>query len=456
MKTATNAQSKPRMMRLWPMVLLMLAALVLAGWWLLRSRAAGSQTASTVETATVARSPFRVSVSGSGTLEAVQTLEVKPRVNGVVLQLPKVGERVQKGQLIARLDPTDYQRTLENAQLALKKAQANLEALRANQASAEATSRQSLASAEVAYANASRDLQSARDNLEATQKLYDAGGTSLQSLQQAKDAYAKAQASLESARVNLETARRSLALKGASNAQELKNAQLAVQQAQLEVKTAQQNLAATEIYAPFSGLVAEVNGQVGSVGVGATNSNSSALLTLIDISSVNLPLQIDESEIAKVRVGQKVEVSLDAFSDESFQGVVTQISPQAKVVSNIAVFYVTVNIPNPEQKLKPGMTAEGEILIQEIPDALLIPKRAVQTVRGRGYVEVLKADGSQETVRVVLGPDDGVNQVVIEGLEPGQRVVLPTRRASGSSSSGQQRQGGGFGLPLRIPAGGGR
>lgn len=456
MKTATNAQSKPRMMRLWPMVLLTLAALVLAGWWLLRSRAAGSQTASTVETATVARSPFRVSVSGSGTLEAVQTLEVKPRVNGVVLQLPQVGERVQKGQLIARLDPTDYQRTLENAQLALKKAQANLEALRANQASAEATSRQSLASAEVAYANASRDLQSARDNLEATQKLYDAGGTSLQSLQQAKDAYAKAQASLESARVNLETARRSLALKGASNAQELKNAQLAVQQAQLEVKTAQQNLAATEIYAPFNGLVAEVNGQVGSVGVGATNSNSSALLTLIDISSVNLPLQIDESEIAKVRVGQKVEVSLDAFSDESFQGVVTQISPQAKVVSNIAVFYVTVNIPNPEQKLKPGMSAEGEILIQEIPDALLIPKRAVQTVRGRGYVEVLKADGSQETVRVVLGPDDGVNQVVIEGLEPGQRVVLPTRRASGSSSSGQQRQGGGFGLPLRIPAGGGR
>jgi HlyD family secretion protein len=444
------------MMRLWPMVLLTLAALVLAGWWLLRSRAAGSQTASTVETATVARSPFRVSVSGPGTLEAVQTLEVKPRVNGVVLQLPKVGERVQKGQLIARLDPTDYQRTLENAQLALKKAQANLEALRANQASAEATSRQSLASAEVAYANASRDLQSARDNLEATQKLYDVGGASLQSLQQAKDAYAKAQASLESARVNLETARRSLALKGASNAQELKNAQLAVQQAQLEVKTAQQNLAATEIYAPFNGLVAEVNGQVGSVGVGATNSNSSALLTLIDISSVNLPLQIDESEIAKVRVGQKVEVSLDAFSDESFQGVVTQISPQAKVVSNIAVFYVTVNIPNPEQKLKPGMSAEGEILIQEIPDALLIPKRAVQTVRGRSYVEVLKADGSQETVRVVLGPDDGVNQVVIEGLEPGQRVVLPTRSASGSSSSGQQRQGGGFGLPLRIPAGGGR
>ncbi|WP_018467680.1 efflux RND transporter periplasmic adaptor subunit [Calidithermus timidus] len=452
----TNARPKPRITRLWPAFLLILAVLSLAGWWLLRSRATNTQTTSTNETATVARSAFRVSVSGPGTLEAVQTLEVKPKVNGVVLQLPEVGERVQKGQLIARLDPTDYQRALENAQLALQKAQANLEALRANQASTEAAGRQSVTSAEVAYANASRDLQSARDNLEATQKLYDVGGTSLQSLQQAKDAYAKAQASLESARVNLETARQSLSLKASSGAQDLKNAQLAVQQAQLEVKTAQENLAATKIYAPFSGVVAEVNGQVGSVGVGATNSNSSALLTLVDISSVNLPVQIDESEISKVRVGQKVEVTLDAFSDETFQGVVTNISPQASVVSNIAVFYVTVNIPNPEHKLKPGMTAEGEILIQEIPDALIIPKRAVQTVRGRSYVEVLKPDGTQETVRVVLGPDDGVNQVVTQGLEPGQQVVLPVRSSSSSSSSNQQRQGGGFGLPVRIPAGGGR
>ncbi|RIH87033.1 efflux RND transporter periplasmic adaptor subunit [Calidithermus roseus] len=452
----TNARPKPRITRLWPVFVLTLAALALAGWWLLRSRTTNTQTAPTNETATVARSAFRVSVSGPGTLEAAQTLEVKPEVNGVVLQLPKVGEWVQKGQLIARLDPTDYQRTLENAQLALQKAQANLEALRASQASTEATGRQSVASAEVAYANASRDLQSARDDLEATQKLYDIGGTSLQSLQQAKDAYAKAQASLQTARVNLETARQSLSLKASSNAQDLKNAQLAVQQAQLEVRTAQENLAATKIYAPFSGVVAEVNGQVGSVGVGATNSNSSALLTLIDISSVNLPVQVDESEISKVQVGQKVEVTLDAFSDETFQGVVTNISPQATVVSNIAVFYVTVNIPNPQHKLKPGMTAEGEILIQEIPDALVIPKRAVQTVRGRSYVEVLQPDGTQETVRVVLGPDDGVSQVITEGLEPGQQVVLPTRSSSGSSSSSQQRQGGGIGLPVRIPAGGGR
>jgi len=133
--------------------------------------------------------------------------------------------------------------------------------------------------------------------------------------------------------------------------------------------------------------------------------------------------------------------------------VVTAISPSARIQQNIAVFYVTVNIPNPERKLRPGMTAEGEIIAEEIPNALTIPKRAVQTVRNQAYVDVLQPDGSKETVRVVLGPDDGVNQVVLEGLEPGQSVVLPSRApASSNRSSGR----GGLPLPLGVPAGGGR
>lgn len=255
------------------------------------------------------------------------------------------------------------------------------------------------------------------------------------------------------ARVNLNTARQALALRKSSDAQELRNAQIAVDQARLDVKNAEENLASTKIYAPFDGVVSEVNAQVGSIGVGATVSNSTALLTLIDDSSVNLPVQIDESEIAKVKVGQKVEVTLDAFNNETFEGVVTAISPSATIQQNIAVFYVTVRIANPERKLRPGMTAEGEIIAEEIPNALTIPKRAVQTVRNRAYVDVLQPDGSKETVRVVLGPDDGVNQVVLEGLEPRQTVVLPSRVQSTSSSSSNQ---GGLRLPLGAPPGGGR
>ncbi len=443
----TQARSRIRVPWFWLVVALVLAGLGGAAYWFLRPKP--TSTAPAIETAPVQRGVFRVSVSGPGTLEAVQSLAVKPAVNGTVLKLPTVGDRVQKGQLIVQLDPTNYNRALENARLALQKAQANLDKLRADQQSALATARQNLASAEVAYANARRDLEAARTNLEATQKLFDLGGASAQSLQSARDAYAKAQASLEIAQVNLNTARQALTLRSNANAQDLKNAQIAVEQARLEVKNAEENLASTKIYAPFDGVVSEVNAQVGSIGVGATVSNSTALLTLIDDSSVNLPVQIDESEIAKVKVGQKVEVTLDAFSNETFQGVVTAISPSARIQQNIAVFYVTVNIPNPERKLRPGMTAEGEIIAEEIPNALTIPKRAVQTVRNRAYVDVLQPDGGKETVRVVLGPDDGVNQVVLEGLEPRQTVVLPSRvQPTSNNSSGQ---GG-----LRLPIGGGR
>lgn len=443
----TQARSRIRVPWLWLVVVLVLAGLGGVAYWFLRPKPAS--TAPALETATVQRGVFRVSVSGPGTLEAAQTLAVKPAVNGTVLKLPTVGDRVQKGQLIVQLDPTNYNRALDNARLALQKAQANLDKLRADQASTQATNRQNIASAEVAYANARRDLEAARTNLEATQKLFDLGGVSAQGLQSARDAYAKAQASLEMAQVNLNTARQALALRSNANAQDLKNAQIAVEQARLEVKNAEENLANTRIYAPFDGVVAEVNAQVGSIGVGATVSNATALLTLIDDSSVNLPVQIDESEIAKVKVGQKVEVTLDAFSNETFEGVVTAISPSARIQQNIAVFYVTVNVPNPERKLRPGMTAEGEIIAEELRAALTIPKRAVQTVRNRAYVDVLQPDGSKETVRVVLGPDDGVNQVVLEGLEPRQTVVLPSRvQPTSNNSSGQ---GG-----LRLPIGGGR
>lgn len=448
----TGSRTRTRVPWLWLVVALVLAGLGGAAYWFLRPKPTASNTPA-VETAPVQQGVFRVSVSGPGTLEAVQTLAVKPAVNGTVLRLPTVGDRVQRGQLIVQLDPTNYTRALENARLTLQKAQANLDKLRADQASTQAANRQNIASAEVAYANARRDLEAARTNLQATQKLFDLGGASAQSLQSARDAYAKAQAALEVAQVNLNTARQALSLRNSANAQDMRNAQIAVEQARLEVKNAEENLANTKIYAPFDGVVAEVNAQVGSIGVGATVSNSTALLTLIDDSSVNLPVQIDESEIAKVRVGQRVEVTLDAFSGETFEGKVTAIAPKAQIQQNIAFFYVTVNIPNPQRKLRPGMSAEGEIIIEEIQDALTIPKRAVQTVRNRAYVDVLMPDGNKETVRVVLGPDDGVNQVVLEGLQPRQTVVLPSRVQPTSNNQGGQ---GGLRLPLGAPPGGGR
>ncbi|RIH92423.1 efflux RND transporter periplasmic adaptor subunit [Meiothermus granaticius] len=417
---------------LWVLLIVLLAAALGGVWWIRRPAASAAQPK--VETATAIQGTFRVSVTGPGTLAAHQSVDFKPQVQGTILYLPKVGDRVTKGQLIAQIDPSTYQRAVENAQLALEKAKAQLESARASQATGINSQEQAIASAQAAYTTALSQLENAQTSLAATQRIYAIGGATQQELITAQRNLEQAQANVQSARVGLEAAKAALPLKQSGNAQDLRNLQLAVDQAALTLKNAQQDLANTKLYAPFNGTVSAVNAQVGGVGVSASISGSTALLTLIDDSSVDLPVQIDETEISQVKQGQKVEVTLDAFPSRSFTGTVTGITPSATVVQNIAIFYVTVNVPNPEHLLKPGMTAEGEILIQEIPDAVQIPKRAVQTVRTRAYVKVQRADGSTEERRITVGPDDGTTLVVTRGLQPGETVVLPARGASSSGS----------------------
>jgi HlyD family secretion protein len=436
----TRTRPRIRIPWLW---LLVLAALAAGAFFWLRSRRSAAPTNSPtvqVETAAVERGMFRVSVSGPGSLTAAQTLEVKPQTAGTILSVPQVGNRVTKGQLLVRLDPTDAQRSLENAQLQLQKAQANLAGLKSNQANTQASQEQSLSNAQASYANAQSEYSRAKSDLEANQRIYSAGGISAAALQTSKDASARANANLETARIALDTAKASLNLKASSNTQDLKNAQIAVQQAELDLKTAQQNLGRTKVYAPFSGVVSAVSGQVG-----AAATTGQAVFTLVDDSKLELPVQIDETEIGKVTVGMRTDVTLDALDGQTFEGQVSRISPTATIQQNIPVFYATVTLDNAEGKLKPGMSAEAEIIAQEIPRALLVPKRAVQQLRRRAYVDVQLPDGSKDTVRVTAGPDDGVSQVIEEGLEEGQTVVLPPRVQPTTTQTNQNR---GLGLPL--------
>lgn len=438
-----TAIKRTRHARWWPLLLLLVLAAIATAVFLLRRPATTSTTtAETVETATASNGAFRVSVTGPGTLVAHQSVDLKPQVQGTILYLPKVGDRVTKGQLVARIDPSNYQRSVDSAQLALSKAQAQLESARSSQTSSIASQQQSIANAQAAFDNAQNQLEASKTSLESTKRVFAAGGATQQALNDAQRNFEQAQNNLESTRVALRTAQQALPLRQSSNTQDLRNLQLAIDQANLTLKNARQDLGNTKLYAPFNGTVSAVNAQVGAVGVNASVSGSSALLSIIDDSSVDLPVQVDETEITKVRVKQTVDVTLDAFNNEHFNGTVTAISPSATVVQNIAVFYVTVNVPNPDRKLRPGMTAEGEIISQEIPDAVLIPVKAVEKVRTRAYVQV---QGETDRRRVKTGPDDGVNIVITDGLKSGEVVILPTRTQTTTTT---QRQGGGLGIPL--------
>lgn len=429
-----SAATKPRRLgpSWWGLLLIpaILAALVATGALKLPgSSSASSASGVKLESAVVSRGVFRNSVTGPGTLAALTSVDIKPDVSGTVSTLPSVGERYNKGELIARLDASTLQRNLETAQLSLAKAQAQLSGTRASQGSSRANQAQTINNAQTQLSNAQRDLAAAQTTLSNAQSLYTIGGGTRQAVQDAQAGLEKAQAALANNRATLETAQGAVGLQSASNSSDLRNLELAVQQAQITVKNASSDLASTKTYAPFSGVVASVPAQLG-----APASSAGTLLTFIEDSSVTLPVQVDETEISKVKVGQLAEVTLDALGTATFTGKVTSITPQATIVSNIAVFYVTVTLPNADLKLRPGMTAEAEIIAREIRDAVLVPRRAVEQVRTRSYVTVQTTTGTDknavvttERVRVTTAGDDGTNIAVTSGLTGTETVVLPTR-----------------------------
>ena len=430
--TRTTAQKPRRLSPWWGLLLIPVMAVgLLASGVIRRPGSSGADSGSSAkgETVVVSRGVFRNSVTGPGTLAALTSVDIKPDVVGTVSVLPSVGQRFNQGELIARLDAVTLQRNLETAQLSLAKARAQLEGTRATQANSRSNQDQTINNAQTQLSNAQRDVETAQTMLKNASSLYAIGGGTRQAVQDAQAGLDKAQAGLANNRATLETAQGAVGLQSASNSSDLRNLELAVQQAQITVKNASSDLASTKIYAPFTGVVASVTAQLGGPA-----SSAGSLFTFLKDSSVTLPVQVDETEISKVKVGQPAEVTLDALGTDMFAGKVTSITPQATIVSNIAVFYVTVTLPNAGLKMRPGMTAEAEIIAQEIPNVVLVPRRAVEQVRTNAYVTVQTTTGegrdatvTTERVRVTTVGDDGTNIAVTSGLTGTETVVLPAR-----------------------------
>lgn len=449
---SSHTATKPR--KRWPWVVagLLLLGGIGGGVYRARQLSAQSQTVTQTTTTTVAqRGEVRVSVSGPGTLEASATRTVGADLTATVGSVPAVGERVTKGQLLTTLTSDNVTDNVQTAQLNLSKAQASLDAMLASQNSSAAQRQSNVTQAQQNVIQAQQTLQDAQATLASQQKLHDIGAVSNQDLVSARSAATKAQTSLQLAVDSLNAAQVQAQTGGNSDAQNLRSARIAVQQAQVALETAQRTQAKMKVYAPINGVVSTVTASEGAVVTAGSN-----ILTLLDDSVVNLPVQIDETQISGVKVGQQAEVTLDAYDGETFEGQVIRVSPGATQSSGISVFTATVQLPNPDGKLRSGMTAEAEI-IQSQARGLLVPNKAIQTVRTRSYVQVPaqagNADGipvgQPERVRVQVGATDGSNTIITEGLEVGQEVIIPgtTRSTTGSTSSSTRTNQSGFGGP---------
>lgn len=304
--------------------------LVAVAVWLIFLRGGGD--ADPYRTEAIRTGEIVRSVSASGTLEALVTVEVGSQISGQVTEvLVDYNDRVRRGQVLARLDPENQRSSVEQSQAAIVSAQAGV----------------AQAQAQVALAQAEYDRQ---------KFLFDR-----QIIAQA--ALDAAEASLRTARANEQSAR----------------AQVRQQQAQLRANQA--TLGRTTITAPIDGIV--IDRQIEPGQTVASGLNVAVLFTLAqDMSRVQALVTVDEADIGSVRVGQTVRFTVDAFPDDNFTGQVTQIRVLPTTEQSVVAYTVVVEADNPGERLLPGMTANADIILEEKRNVLRVPNAALRFTPG--------------------------------------------------------------------------
>jgi len=206
-------------------------------------------------------------------------------------------------------------------------------------------------------------------------------------------------------------------------------AKLNLKIAKLNLESAELNLEKAVITAPFDGVVADITITEGDEISTATLATPA--LSLVDTSKIEMSGTIDEVDIAMVKLGQEVNIILDALPDKQVTGKVTFISQIGTVQAGVVSYKTTITLENPDEELRDGMSATAEIIIERHDNVLLIPNRAIRGTTENPMVLVL-VDGQQEEREITLGLTDGINTEILSGLEEGEQVILP---ASGEQPS---------------------
>lgn len=238
-------------------------------------------------------------------------------------------------------------------------------------------------------------------------------------LKQARAGLAMAKANYENARANLERTK-SLFEQGAVSQQQLEAAQTMVatgstDSAAASVQLIEAQIANTVVKAPADGIVSARTIEVGEI------AGQTPVMTIVDIDQVKVATNVTEGEVNKLKVGQKVDVIVSAESDQPFTGTIATISPAAD--SQSSTFPITIQIPNADHKLKPGMFAEIKLALETKNGVLVLPKQAVIDSGGKKYVYVVKDNKGVQT-DIVTGVEDDMQIEVVSGVQDGDMIVL--------------------------------
>lgn len=361
------------------------------------------------ETTTVEKGNISTTVTATGTIEPVTSVEVGTQVSGIVSKIyVDYNSEVKAGQVIAELDKTNLTSELASQRANLTSVQSSL-----------------------AYQKA---------NFERQKTLYDKGLISANDFEQARLSYVQAQQQVTTARQN--------------------------------VKRAETNLGYATITSPINGVVLSKAVEEGQT-VAASFSTPTLFTIAQDLTNMRVIADIDEADIGEVKDGQRVTFTVDAFPNDIFQGQVTQVRQQATTESNVVTYEVVISAPNADLKLKPGLTANVTIYTLEKNDVLTVSAKALRFVPNEALIAEdetiepceartklwIREGKTFKALPVELGVSNGTLTEITGGVNAGTEVLeemvfeeLPTMDASQQKSNpfmpgprnrnNQQRQGG--------------
>ena len=362
-----------------PKVLIAVALVVICsiGAYAYYEHTASASKAGAVETAEVTRMNIKSSISATGVISPVNSVEVSPKITARISTVAvKENDRVEKGQVVATLDGKDYAAKKDQAQYKLTNAQLKYERAKA---------------------------------------LYEAG---------------------------------------AGSKQDLDNAQFEYDTAASSLSEAESDVAETVITAPMSGVVVGEPKTPVTMAVQG-NSSPTVIMRIADTGTKQIIAKVDETDIGKIKVGQDATFTVDSYTNKTFTAHVSKISQtdttyswdttnttssSAASSASVIYYYVTLNVDDPNDDLRLGMTARVDISTSQKENALVVPIAALKTNNSGSYVVVVHDDGSTENVMVQTGiySDDYVE--ITSGLSVGDKVSI-AYTSSGKSSENNKQQG---------------
>ena len=335
-------------------------------------------------TATIDRGNVLKSVSASGRLNAVVTVEVGSEISGQISELKAdFNSVVRAGQVIARIDSESFEARVEQAaaELAVAEAavatkKAALIQARANRDNARATLAAYQADVERATVNAA-DLEREYNR---KARLRERGVVAVSVVDSAKAAYDSAVAQIRSAEAQLAAHRSTVAARNASISiakAEIVHARAQVEQKRAALNIAKVNLDNTFIRSPVDGVVIGRNVDIGQTV--AASLQAPTLFTIAqDLREMQVETNVDEADIGQISSGQKATFTVDSFAGRNFQGTVTQVRKQPQEVQNVVTYTVVINVDNADLRLLPGMTANVEVKVSDRKDVPRIPNTALR------------------------------------------------------------------------------